>query len=642
MNKFSSLLNDISILKKIALILMLPVLSLLYLSVTDTLESFRQQKDLSTLQQLTDVAVASSALVHETQKERGLTAKYFGAKSVAAKTNLDNQRKHVDQKSAALKEFLATHDLSLGGQQVQSKLSTALQQLTELSSTRQLVDNNGINLAGALTYYTGLNALFLDLVGYMSHTTHHADLALGVAAYANFLQSKERAGIERAIVANAFAADTISAGNFSRFLSLLAQHNTYLQAFATVASEQQLQLLKNTLQGASVNEVQRLREVLIDKHESGGFAVDANHWFDTATQKINLLKKIEDQLALELQENARLMLQHAHFATLRLLVFSGFSLLASFFLAAYIAKNISRSLSEAVTILQHLAAGNLSHRMSRTSNDETGQMALALNSAMDKLNELLSEIHQSAQTVSSSANEIDGASSSISDATQNQANQLQNTASAMRQITATVVSSTDNANQAESLARRARDVAERGGSVAQQAVASMGEIGDASAQIAEINSTIDEIAFQTNLLALNAAVEAARAGEAGRGFAVVATEVRSLAGRAADAAKRISTLVDNSVLRVKDGSEHVNRSGQTLGEIVESVQQVATIIEDISRAAKEQREAIGLIDSTITAIDDSTHANAGATVELSATSQSLSVQAQQLNALVGQFTLRAG
>ncbi len=639
-----SMLNNIGINKKIILILILPVVSLLYFSVSGIMEKRSQYQDLDTLQQLTKLAVASSALVHETQKERGRTAGYFGNRVASAKGKLDTQRISTDQRAEALQNYIGTLSLDLNQAvpHIQELLSSAQTQLKKLNNIRSQVDNNSISMADSIGYYTGMNGAFLAIVGNMPTVTANAELAMILSSYSSFLQSKERAGIERAIINNAFAKDKISVPNYTKFIALVAQQDAFLQSFNAVASDAANHSLTSKLNNRAVDEVERLRTVIREHASDGGFNVEAEHWFSTISEKINLLKSFEDELSQTLLDQSQTLLTKSQFETYQYLAIALVTLIASSILGRLISSNIASSLSDAVRVLQLLASGDLSQRMSRNSRDEMGQMATAMNAAIDKLNQLLSNIRKSANTVASSSREVDTASTHISDSSQNQASQLQSAASSMRQITATIKSSTDNATEAVSLATRAKDVAERGGSVAQKAVSSMGEIGEASAQIAEINSTIDEIAFQTNLLALNAAVEAARAGEAGRGFAVVATEVRNLAGRAGEAAKRISALVDNSVQRVKDGSEHVNKSGNTLGEIVDSVKQVATIIDDISSASVEQSEAVGHIDTTITAMDEATQINVEQTKGLTATSKSLTAQAEQLNELVEQFKLRAG
>jgi len=138
---------------------------------------------------------------------------------------------------------------------------------------------------------------------------------------------------------------------------------------------------------------------------------------------------------------------------------------------------------------------------------------------------------------------------------------------------------------------------------------------------------------------LNAAVEAARAGEQGRGFAVVAAEVRNLAQRSALAAREIKDLIGDSVGKVKSGSALVNKSGQTLEEIVKSVKQVTDIIGEIAAASGEQSSGIDQVNRAVTQMDQVVQSNAAETEELSSTAQSLRAQAQQLQALVGYFKL---
>jgi methyl-accepting chemotaxis protein len=195
----------------------------------------------------------------------------------------------------------------------------------------------------------------------------------------------------------------------------------------------------------------------------------------------------------------------------------------------------------------------------------------------------------------------------------------------------------DNAGQANQLATAARDQAENGGIVVGKAVEAMAEINASSKRIADIIGVIDEIAFQTNLLALNAAVEAARAGEQGRGFAVVATEVRSLAGRSATAAREIKALIQDSVKKVEDGSVLVTQSGRTLEQIVGAVKKVSDIIAEIAAASREQSSGIEQVNKAVMQMDEMTQQNAALVEEATAASQSMAEQAGSLNEMMARY-----
>ncbi|PQO38628.1 hypothetical protein C5Y97_07945 [Blastopirellula marina] len=251
----------------------------------------------------------------------------------------------------------------------------------------------------------------------------------------------------------------------------------------------------------------------------------------------------------------------------------------------------------------------------------------------------LLEVDAIASTLSSASSQLASAAELLSSGAQEQASSLEETAASLEEITGTIQQNADNAQQANRLSNSSREIAERGGDVTNKAVVGMSEINDASKKIADIITTIDEIAFQTNLLALNAAVEAARAGEQGRGFAVVAGEVRNLAQRSAGAAKEIKVLIQDSVSKVQTGSELVNQSGSTLGEIVGSVKQVTELVAEIAAASREQSVGVEQVNRAVTQMDHVTQSNAAQTEELASTAESLAAQAQHLQSVVDQFHL---
>ena len=304
-------------------------------------------------------------------------------------------------------------------------------------------------------------------------------------------------------------------------------------------------------------------------------------------------------------------------------------------------RTISRPLQEVISQLRDISQGegDLTKRLAARYRDEIGELAHWFNKFMDTLHGMIMRVDAMTVHVASASEQLTMASEQLSAGAQQQASSLEETAASLEEITGTVKQNADNARQANQLAMGSRDVAERGGQVVETAVAAMGEINKSSKKIAEIITTIDEIAFQTNLLALNAAVEAARAGEQGRGFAVVAAEVRNLAQRSATAAKEIKALIEDSVGKVESGSKLVTKSGQTLQEIVTSVKRVTDIIGQIAAGSQEQSGGIDQVNRAVTQMDQVVQASAAQTEELSSTAQSLTAQAEQLQALVGKFRL---
>jgi methyl-accepting chemotaxis protein len=298
---------------------------------------------------------------------------------------------------------------------------------------------------------------------------------------------------------------------------------------------------------------------------------------------------------------------------------------------------IGAPVSETRRVVAALASGDLTVTMTGQYQGEFGGLRDQLNTSMTTLGTLVTQISQAAETINSAASDISEGNSNLNTRTQEQSSALEETASSLEELTATVKQNANNANQANQLAAGARDSAEKGGQVVGDAVGAMTAITESSRKVADIIGVIEQIAFQTNMLALNAAVEAARAGDQGRGFAVVAAEVRTLAQRSASAAKEIKALIQDSQEKVDQGAKLVNRSGETLTDIVTSVKKVSDIIGEIDAASEHQASGIDQINSAIAQMDKNTQQNAAMVEQATAAAESMTEQSRSLAELVRFF-----
>ena len=357
------------------------------------------------------------------------------------------------------------------------------------------------------------------------------------------------------------------------------------------------------------------------------------------------LQTLRDFVELQKQQSEA---SQAHMATARQATVQMASvavvvLLVCIVVGAYVLiADIQRALAQARTLADSIAAGDLSQQQNVVRGDEFGELLRALYAMSASLARIVQQVRHSTDSIAVASSEIASGNHDLSIRTEQTSSNLQQTATAMEQFTSTLQQSAGSASQASSLAVGASQVARRGGEVVAQVVHTMQDIHHSSQKIADIIGVIDGIAFQTNILALNAAVEAARAGEQGRGFAVVAGEVRSLAGRSADAAKEIKRLIGASVERVDSGARLVESAGSTMDEVVQSVQRVADMIGEITAASQEQSAGVAQVNQSVGQLDQMTQQNAALVEQSAAAAQSLRAQAEQLAQAVAVFKLAGG
>lgn len=334
-------------------------------------------------------------------------------------------------------------------------------------------------------------------------------------------------------------------------------------------------------------------------------------------------------------------LQTTHHGYLALLSGSVVALAAAIAAAIAVTRSIVIPISHAVSLAEAVADGDLTVRLTASGDDEVAHLLRTLGAMNGKLGDIVRAVREGSDCIASGTGQIAAGNVDLSNRTEMQAGALQETAATMRELSDMVQRNAEHASSAQSLTSDASTHVTDSDQAVRRVSAVMASIKNSSERVMAITDVINGIAFQTNLLALNAAVEAARAGEQGRGFAVVAAEVRALATRSADAAKQISSLINESADNVRHGVTEVEQAGKAMQTVVKSIDRVRDLVSDIATESRNQSAGVSRVGAAVSSIDDATQQNAALVEQSAAASQSLSTQAQRLSEVVSRFRVPA-
>ncbi len=342
------------------------------------------------------MAVSLSNLVHETQKERGATAGFIGSKGAKFKPEMDKQRLNTNEKLNIAKKTLMRLGTYTLKREAKNYLNKALAQLSKLNKIRSSVDNMSIGGKKAIGYYTNMHALFLNVIGAITKDAKTADEARDLLAWYNFIMAKERAGIERAVMTNTFAANKFLPGMKEKFTKLVTEQNSFLVSFEKSASDSMINKYKSTVVGKSIDEVNRMRRIAFNATSIGGFGIDYKYWFTTITKKINLLKKIDDHLSKTLEDSIDEQLEQEKnvLYTSGIIIF--IIIIFILFFAKVIADGVTNSIERfQVGLLSFFSyinrENNNTELLDDKSKDELGIMAKVVNENIIKTKKAIEE-----------------------------------------------------------------------------------------------------------------------------------------------------------------------------------------------------------------------------------------------------------
>lgn len=585
--------GTLSLAGKLALLLSLPLAGLVLLGAIGTTQKWQIKRDYAALQGNSAVLRQIGNLAHELQRERGRSAGFLNSQGAKFSTELRTQYDATDAQEKQLTHLLESFQAHLFGSDFENLLAKAKSGLASTTSLRAGVQAFTTTAAEATAGYSDRIAALLKVIVAMSHLSKDAAINDGISCYVNFLQAKEQTGIERAVLTGTFSLDRFTEDAFRRFSRALASQETYLQVFASFASPDQMEFCDHTIQGSAIERIAQFRQLAYQHSAEGKFGVAPTECFNAFTERIELMKRVEDRLANDYEAKAAAILQAAQHGVW---VYSSLTL-GTALITVIFGFLLMRSILKPV----------------RSISD-----ALALGSDQTYL----------------AASQIATASHALADQASTQASALEETSASLEEISGRGRLNARHAAKAMEAAKVAHAAAEKGSAEVREMAESMKEIAKSGEEISQIIQTISHIAFQTNVLALNAAVEAARAGNAGLGFGVVADEVRTLAQRSAKAVNDTTTRIQHAVTSSRQGLaqiEKVTKSFETIATQIVAVDQLAS---EVATGSGEQSQGMEQINSAVGQMDQLTQANAATAEESSSAAMELTGQANSQREIV--------
>lgn len=634
------------------------------------------------LHDLADLAPEISAMVHELQKERGSSAGFIASGGTGAfQGRLDSQRRTTDATRQAFNAAIEAFDASSYSDELARRVDAALALVDDVPQYRSEVSQQSVSVEQMLEDYTEVITSLINIVDYMAYISDEYHITRTLTAYMAVLHAKELAGLERAIGSTLFTQGEASPALHQRFISLMAQEEAFLTVFRNYATPQEYAFLAETLRGPAIATVDELQALIVDSAYGGSIeGVEASFWFDTITQKIDMLKQVEDRMAADLQAEAlEIHVGAERIAIVIVALMIGY-LVLTVIIATTIVPGMTRPLGQLTQDMKRLTNGDTSFTVVATNQkSEIGDMARALcvfrsnavrtrelaeeqrilqekdarrarviealcgefnekaSSLLDNLTAAASSLQKTAESMSTDAQNADRQASAVATIAEDTVGRVQTVATSTNQLTGTISDINSQVGTSAAIAAQAT-------THAQQASKTVEGLAAAAQKIGDVVTLIQHIAGQTNLLALNATIEAARAGELGKGFAVVANEVKSLASQTARATEEIATQIGTIQDATGDTVTVIAGIGEVIDQISEnaasiaaqvdgqgaSTQKISLTVQGLTAGAQEVTRHIDLV----TAAAQHTHSSSS---EVLGAARAMSRQSSSMRELVNNF-----
>ena len=602
---------SLSLRNTMIIIVSLATIVISYYNIRDFTTSLKIERDKTALKELVILSKSLSALIHETQKERGASAGYLGSGGKKFKSFLPKQRELTDKRISEYKKTLSEMDIRKYDPQLQKYVEKLNSYLQKLSQIRNKVNAFKISLKEEVKWYTAMNTVILQMIGLTSRLAPNEKIAMDLAAYVSFLKAKERAGIERAVLSATFGADKFKPGMFVKFIRLISEQNAYLDDFLTFASPEMKKMYLNAIKDPSFAEVQKMRDIALKKAKTGHFNVDAEYWFATITKKINILKKIDDNIADIIINDLNKISNHYILQTVVGIVIN----LLMIFIGFVSVRKLEMQLRSLKGLILKIAENkDISLEIRVYEKDEFGTIRMALKEFLSVLHEVMTSAFRNSNENKVAAIKLKEAFRSINENIQKEAQIVTEAAITADNLKENLLEESHTSNIIKNSIETANESLKNAMTLMDSTMENIqnnaqneNELADKLQRLAHnaqevknVLTVISEIADQTNLLALNAAIEAARAGEHGRGFAVVADEVRKLAERTQKSLGEIDATINVIVQAIETANDEMHKNIQNVQIVTDQTREVQEKISDVS---EEMGDVVFKVQANVDKID---------------------------------------
>ncbi|ABZ76789.1 methyl-accepting chemotaxis sensory transducer [Shewanella halifaxensis HAW-EB4] len=607
-------ISSLTLKQKFLIVILPPLLVSIIFGGLYAKTQYQLKTELTEVLVLSELAVNNSNLVHELQKERGMSAGFIGSSGQSFAQELAKQQRATDTLLQSYQQFLNLNALPAA---FSTQITTVESLIKQIPDIRNRVSNLSISVAEEVKFYTQINALLLSIVDLTAINAANQEIAIRSAAFAAYLQMKERAGLERAVLSSTFGNQGFKDGVYRRFITLVAEQESYQERFLALVDKQNSSKYQSLLSSTELLDVNRYRAIGFEQLASEIEGQKPEQWFQVSTKRIELLAQFEHQLSQDLLMVTKQRLSSAtqgfYISVLSLLFAATTVLLLSFSVLHFIHRSVA-NLHNSVTSAR--TNFDLSVRIEQHSKDEFGELAGAFNEMMADFERVIEHVRKNSTSLLTAVSKMEQCSTQLRTDVEQGHGEAEQVASAMTEMSATVAEIAINAERASEASTQANTEAKEGYAEVGRTSESISVLADdirGSADalqkleqdiqsIVAVSDVISGIAEQTNLLALNAAIEAARAGESGRGFAVVADEVRSLAQRAQSATGDIKAMTDRlrsganiavyamerGMKQTDDSVVEASRASAELDKIVNHIGVIESMNEQIAASTHEQ------------------------------------------------------